>query len=186
MTRRRRLLYALCLALAASSQPAAADVSTLKQDATLQAAFSPWDDIEALLVDAIAHARQQVLLQAYLLTSKPIAAALLQAHRRGVIVQILADAQQLEKGESRVPELASAGVAVWLETAYQNAHNKIIIIDADQPDATVITGSYNFTWTAQHKNAENVLIVRGDITLARRYAANWERHRRDARPYGEK
>jgi phosphatidylserine/phosphatidylglycerophosphate/cardiolipin synthase-like enzyme len=57
------------------------------------------------------------------------------------------------------------------------------VIDAGSADATVITGSYNFTWTAQHKNAENILIARKNPSLALRYALNWERHRQQATPY---
>lgn len=62
-------------------------------------------------------------------------------------------------------------------------HNKVIVIDAKSAHATVITGSYNFTWTAQHRNAENILIARSNPVLAARYAANWERHRQDASLY---
>jgi len=97
---------------------------------------------------------------------------------------VLADAEQFAKSSaSMVPELAAAGIPVWLETKYQNAHNKIIVIDPSTPEATVITGSYNFTWTAQHGNAENVLIVRRNPELVSRYVLNWERHRDNATPY---
>jgi phosphatidylserine/phosphatidylglycerophosphate/cardiolipin synthase-like enzyme len=173
-------------ALAAALHAHAADASSppVAAQGSLQAAFAPWDNIEELITDAIGGARKQVLVQAYLLTSKKIAYALIAAQRRGIDVRVLADAEQIGKtATSRVPDLAAAGVAVWLETRYQNAHNKIIVIDADTPSATVITGSYNFTWTAQHKNAENVLIVRKNPALATRYALNWERHRQDAVPY---
>ena len=61
---------------------------------------------------------------------------------------------------------------MWTETKYQNAHNKVIVIDAATNEVVVITGSYNFTWSAQHKNAENILIVRRNPELAARYAAN--------------
>lgn len=160
-----------------NSQPVAAQ-------GTLQAAFAPWDDIEGLIVEAISSARKQILVQAYLLTSKRIATTLIAAHRRGIDVRVLADAEQLAKGESsKIPDLAAAGVPVWTEAKYQNAHDKIIVIDASTSEATVITGSFNFTWTAQHKNAENVLIARSNPTLASRYAANWERHQHDSLPY---
>ncbi|MBS0309220.1 MAG: phospholipase D family protein [Proteobacteria bacterium] len=173
------LLVAL-LALPCGAEPA----PPLKAEGTLQAAFSPQDDIESLIVAAIDEARQQVLVQAYLLTSKKIAAALIRTQRRGIEVKVLVDARQLEKTtDGRISEMAAAGISVWLETAYQNAHNKLIVIDAKSAHATVITGSYNFTWTAQHKNAENVLIARDNPALAARYAANWERHRQDASPY---
>lgn len=151
---------------------------------SLQAAFSPSEDVEGLIIDAISRARRQVLVQAYLLTSKRIAATLVAAKRRGVDVQILADARQHERmPASKLNMLAHAGVAVWLETKYENAHNKVLVIDADTPQATTITGSFNFTWTAQHKNAENILIVRNNPVLASRYAMNWERHRQEAIPY---
>jgi phosphatidylserine/phosphatidylglycerophosphate/cardiolipin synthase-like enzyme len=187
MSRRTLASFASFLLLLAASAAKPADVPApqpLPAQGSLQPAFAPWDNIEALLVEAIDSARRQVLVQAYLLTSKKIATTLIVAHRRGVDVQILVDADQLAKVESSVaPVLAAAGIAVWLETKYQNAHNKIIVIDADMPGATVITGSFNFTWTAQHKNAENVLIARKNPALAARYAQNWERHRQDATAY---
>lgn len=151
---------------------------------SLQAAFAPWDDIESLITHAIDGAQKQVLVQAYLLTNTKVAAALIAAHRRGVDVRVLADAEQHAKTDSsKLSVLAAAGIAVGLETKYQNAHNKIIVIDAATLDAIVITGSFNFTWTAQHKNAENILIARKNSPLASRYALNWERHRQDAAPY---
>ena len=151
---------------------------------TLQAAFSPWDDIETLIISAIDGAKKQVLVQAYLLTSKKIAQALIASQQRGVSVMVLVDAAQSAKvPSSKAQDLSLAGIPVWLETRYQNAHNKVIVIDAGLPSATVITGSYNFTWSAQHKNAENILIARKNPVLAARYALNWERHRQGATPY---
>jgi len=79
--------------------------------------------------------------------------------------------------------LAADGIAVWVETRYASAHNKIILIDAEEPQGVVITGSYNFTWSAQARNAENLLILRQNPALAKRYLANWQRHRDDAQPY---
>lgn len=185
--RRKACVAILCVGvLAAALHAHAGDASSppVAVQGSLQAAFAPWDNVEELIIDAIDDARKQVLLQAYLLTSKKIANTLIEAQRRGVDVRVLADAEQIGKAAtSRVPDLAAAGIAVWVETKYQNAHNKIIVIDADTPAATVITGSYNFTWTAQHKNAENILIVRKNPALAAHYVLNWERHRQDAVRY---
>ena len=156
----------------------------LSAQGTLQAAFAPWENVEGLIAEAIDGARKQVLVQAYMLSNTRIATVLIAARKRGIDVRVLADAEQLTKSAaSKLPDLADAGIAVWLETKYQNAHNKLVVIDAATPDATVITGSFNFTWTAQHKNAENILIARKNPSLASRYALNWERHRQDAMPY---
>lgn len=173
---------AFFLVLAGSGSQAAQPPSSAQ--GSLQAVFAPWDDVEASVVDVIDSARKQVLVQAYLLTSRKIATTLVAARRRGVDIRLLLDASQLEKlSSSPAPELAAAGIDIWLETRYQSAHNKIMVVDAGTPQAIVMTGSFNFTWTAQHKNAENLLIVRNNPVLASRYVQNWERHRQDATPY---
>ncbi len=181
---RRAIAWAGLLTVAPALHAFDAASPPVAAQGALQAAFAPWDNVEGVITDAIDRAEKQVLVQAYLLSSRKIAATLIAAHRRGVDVRVLADAGQLAKTESsRIPDLAAAGIAVWLETKYQNAHNKIIVIDAATADAIVITGSFNFTWTAQHKNAENILVARNNPILASRYALNWERHRQDATPY---
>jgi phosphatidylserine/phosphatidylglycerophosphate/cardiolipin synthase-like enzyme len=158
----------------------------LVAEGTIQAAFAPWDDAEGLIIGALAVAQHEILVQAYLLTSKKIVGALREARQRGVDVSVMVDAAQitaLPLAQKQITALRESGIAVWGETAYANAHNKVIVIDAGSANATLITGSYNFTWSAQHKNAENILIIRGNAPLALLYAANWERHRRTATLY---
>jgi phosphatidylserine/phosphatidylglycerophosphate/cardiolipin synthase-like enzyme len=86
---------------------------------------------------------------------------------------------------SQVPKLHEAGIEVRLETRYAAAHNKILLIDAEGDRPVVITGSYNFSFSAQARNAENLLILRGNRALARDYLSNWRRHRDEALPYAE-
>ena len=161
----------LCLALGASAAP-------LPATGTVDVLFTPWDDAEGALIRALGEAKQSVHVQAYLLTSRSIARALQDAKTRGVAVEVLADREMLEKSEkSLVPLLRDGGIPVWLETRYASAHNKVILIDAVGDQGIVITGSYNFTWSAQARNAENLLILRGNPALARRYLENWQRHR---------
>jgi len=151
---------------------------------TVQVAFSPWDDTQALLIDAIAAAKSQILVQAYLLTSRTIATGLVDARQRGVDVRVIADSRQHEDTPGSLLDfLEQNNIPVWLETRYRHAHNKVLLIDAVSRHPVVITGSYNFTWGAQNLNAENLLIFRDNPRLTDRYAKNWERHWRQARPY---
>lgn len=166
---------------ASSISAADTDALNLPAQASIQAAFAPWDDIEGIIKDCIDQAERQVLVQAYLLSNKKISAALVSAKRRGLDVRILADAtKHAELPSSRLGVLASEGIKVWLETDYENAHNKVIVIDAATPQAIVITRSFNFTCTAQHRNAENILVVRNHRALAARYEMNWLRHQTNA------
>jgi phosphatidylserine/phosphatidylglycerophosphate/cardiolipin synthase-like enzyme len=151
---------------------------------TVQVAFTPWDNAEAMIVDGIRRAKQQILVQAFSFTSRALANALMAARRRGVDVQVLADRDQTFSGEAnRIPDLVQAGIPVMLEVRYQSAHNKVMVLDAGTADAAVITGSYNWTYAAQYKNAENVLILRHNPDVANAYAANWRRHLAEALPY---
>lgn len=179
------MLMALCASAPALAQnQGAAPAAPMRAAGTVQVAFTPWDDAEALIVQTIAEARHQVLVQAYSFTSRGIATALIAARQRGVDVRVLADREQLFNSEnSRIPELAAANIPVWLEVRYLSAHNKLMILDAGWPDQAVIGGSYNWTQAAQHRNAENVMVFRHHAELTRAYLANWERHRRDALPY---
>jgi phosphatidylserine/phosphatidylglycerophosphate/cardiolipin synthase-like enzyme len=181
-----RKALALCACLLALPAQAAEQPAGFACEGRVEALFSPWDDIEGQLIDTLAAAQRSIYVQAYLLTSRNIAKALLRAHQRGVAVQILTDDEMTVGSDStRIPELAAAGIPVWLETRYANAHNKVMLIDVEGPDPVLITGSYNYTWSAQARNAENVLILRGNRALADAYLRNWQRHRRDADSYSE-
>jgi phosphatidylserine/phosphatidylglycerophosphate/cardiolipin synthase-like enzyme len=157
----------------------------LPAQGTVEAVFSPWQDVEGALVAAIRSARRTLHVQAYAFTSRALAAALVGAHRRGVSVKVLADREQAERMEAAAAAAGGAGIAVALEVRYAAAHNKILLIDAEGEAPAVITGSYNFTWSAQAKNAENVLILRGHHALARGYLDNWRRHRAEAMAWND-
>jgi phosphatidylserine/phosphatidylglycerophosphate/cardiolipin synthase-like enzyme len=166
-------------AFADSPQPRA-----LAASGTVQVAFPPWDNAERLVIEAIDAARKQVLVQAYAFTNRGIAAALIAARRRGVDVRVTADRGQTFGGEnSRIPELAAAGIPVFIEVRYASAHNKTMVIDAGTSEPVVLTGSFNWTWGAQHRNAENLLILRRNAELTRVYYDNWQRQLADALPY---
>ena len=151
--------------------------------ASVHVAFTPGDDAAAQIIEVIAHAQRQVLVQAYSFTHDGIARALVDAHRRGIEVKLIADRAQTEKmRRTQVPGLARAGVPVWLDGEHLGAHSKVMIIDAGLPTSTIITGSYNFTRAAQYKNAENVVFISDSEALAQAYARNWQLHLAHARP----
>jgi phosphatidylserine/phosphatidylglycerophosphate/cardiolipin synthase-like enzyme len=158
-----------------------AGATALPATGTVDVLFTPWDDAEGAIVRTLGEAKSSIHVQAYLLTSRSIAKALQEAKARGVTVEILADKEMMSKGDnSLIPKLAAEGIPVWLETRYSAAHNKLLLIDVPGAQGIVITGSYNFTWSAQARNAENLLILRGNPALGRRYLDNWQRHREQA------
>jgi phosphatidylserine/phosphatidylglycerophosphate/cardiolipin synthase-like enzyme len=130
------------------------------------------------MVKVMGETKTSVLVQAYSFTSAPIAKALLDAHKRGVPVQVILDKSQRTDKYSAADFQADQGVPTKIDAAHAIAHNKLMVIDIE----TVITGSFNFTEAAQEKNAENVLIIR-DSALAAQYTQNWQAHAQHSQPY---
>jgi phosphatidylserine/phosphatidylglycerophosphate/cardiolipin synthase-like enzyme len=141
--------------------------------------FSPGGGCAAAVVSEINGAGEEILVQAYSFTSAPIAAALVDAHKRGVAVRIILDKSQRSARYSSADFTAHSGIPTFIDSAHAIAHNKVMIIDR----RVVITGSFNFTKAAEEKNAENLLVIRS-AGLAEKYLANWNRHRAHSEEYG--
>lgn len=150
-------------------------------NAPTQVYFSPRGGCTEAIVDALDKAKSEVLVQAYSFTSKDIAKALVDAHKRGVHVEIVLDKSNKNKNGkySAADFTAHAGIPTYIDSAHAIAHNKVMVIDKD----VVITGSFNFTKAAEEHNAENLLIIRSR-ELARDYIENWEKHKGHSEVYG--
>lgn len=143
-----------------------------------QVFFSPRGGCTEAIVAELNRATNTVHVQAYSFTSEPIARALLDAHKRGVKVQVILDKAQRTDKYSEADFLAHAGIRTLIDAKHAIAHNKVMILDG----ATVITGSFNFTSAAESRNAENLLVIH-DPNLARQYLTNFERHADHSEPY---
>lgn len=149
--------------------------------AEVEVFFSPGGKCTEQIVSAIDHAERSIFVAAYQLSDETIAKALLNASRRNVAVAIIADRTQKSPAYSKVPMLANAGLPVFIDTSHRIFHHKFMIIDA----RLVITGSFNFTFSASTRNAENLVLIR-DEEIADLYLANWMRCRTQTIPLPRK
>jgi phosphatidylserine/phosphatidylglycerophosphate/cardiolipin synthase-like enzyme len=143
--------------------------------------FTPKGGCTEAVVKELGRARRLVVVQAYSLTSAPIAKALVDAHRYGVKVEIILDKSQKTDRLSSADSLARAGIPTKMDNAHAAARNEVIIIDAE----TVITGSFLFTQAAEEQNAANLLIIR-NRAVAGAYIKNYLEHSRHSEPYTAK
>ena len=174
----KRILTAfLLIVLLIPFQPGHATDLTLPKDASIQVYFSPDGGCTDAINKVLGQARQEILVEAYSFTSAPIAKALLDAHKRGITVQVILDKSQRRQKYSSATFLKNSRIPTYIDAKHAIAHNKIIIIDRE----IVITGSFNFTKAAEEKNAENLLIIR-DKGLSKVYIENWEKHKGHSEP----
>ena len=145
------ILSGLIFLIACSRNPAS--ITTDHGNTQIQACFTPGEDCSTLLINQINAAQKSIDVQAYSFTSYKIAKALVKAAQRGVEVKIILDKTQFDGLHFSVAAyLQQAGITLYNDNQVAIAHNKVMIID----DAIVETGSFNFTYAAQNKNAENI------------------------------
>ncbi|WP_243366490.1 phospholipase D family protein [Fundidesulfovibrio soli] len=158
-------------ALAVLLATCAAQARDLRLDCPAQVFFSPkggcTEAIEALLDQAAV----SVYVQAFGFTAPRIREALIRAQKRGVQVLALVDKSNRENPRSIAPALREAGVEVLVDDQHAIAHNKLMLVDG----RTVLTGSFNFTASAEKDFAENVLILHSP-ELAAIYLENFRAH----------
>jgi phosphatidylserine/phosphatidylglycerophosphate/cardiolipin synthase-like enzyme len=116
-----------------------------------QVYFSPSGGATDAVVKEIGKAKSEIFVQAYSFTSKGIAKALVDAHKRGVHTEIILDKSNRSQKYSAADFTHNTSIPTFIDAEHQIAHNKIMIIDRE----TVITGSFNITKAAEEKNAEN-------------------------------
>lgn len=155
------LLFLIC---------ACTNAAVLPANTPYQLCFSPAENCIKILVNTIKHTQRTIHVQAYSFTSYAIARALVRAAQRGVKVAIILDKSNFKPGQKSVARyLMRHHIPIWEDDQPSIAHNKIMIFD----DNTVETGSFNYTYSAQHFNAENMLILTS-APLAKRYLENWD------------
>jgi phosphatidylserine/phosphatidylglycerophosphate/cardiolipin synthase-like enzyme len=145
---------------------------------TIEVYFSPHGGCTEAVIKELDKAESSVLVQAYSFTSAPIAKALLDAHKRGLKVEVILDKSQRTQQYSSATFLYNSGIPTKIDAKHAIAHNKVMIIDGE----TVITGSFNFTKAAEENNAENLLVIR-DKKLSEQYTENWQEHERHSEVY---
>jgi phosphatidylserine/phosphatidylglycerophosphate/cardiolipin synthase-like enzyme len=172
---KRILILFITVLLFASPTP----ILSQERSTTWSVYFSPKGGCTQAIINELDKAKSSVLVQAYSFTSAPIAKALLNAHKRGVRIDVLLDKSQRTQKYSSADFLVNSGISTKIDAAHPIAHNKVMIIDGE----IVITGSFNFTKAAEEKNAENLLVIR-DKALTRKYIENWKKHAEHSEVYG--
>jgi len=133
--------------------------------------FSPeGPSCQRMTIDAIAGAGRSIVFSVYELRSTWIVGALVAAKKAGIDVRGVVD-----KGGEQ-PALADMlfanGIPVTINCAVKLNHDKVMVIDG----SLVLTGSYNWSWSAEHKNAENAVLI-DDPVLAEQMLAHIDRAR---------
>ena len=130
------------------------------------------------IVDAISNAKQEILVEVYLLSDKQIIQSLIDARKRGVDVSVMLEEHPFGGGNlnnKTKAVLEKTGVSVaWTNSKFTLTHEKAIIVDKKE----VFVLNQNLTASSFSKNREfNALDTNPeDVNEARNiFVADWER-----------
>lgn len=171
------MLRATIAVLLAFTSSAIAEQARGPMPPSVAVCFVPEENCESRVVDAIATAKKQILVQAYGFSDPPIIEALVAAAARGVEVLVILDKSN-DHGKAGPERMIAADIPVWIDVTKGIAHSKVMVIDGE----ITLTGSYNFTRSAQTRNAENLLTI-VSRPVAQRFKANWDARLKVAKAY---
>ncbi len=132
--------------------------------------FSPEDGVAKYVLQRLNAAKRSINFMTFSYTSSAIADAMVAQVKAGLPVRGVFESQNAGGTGSAFGRLRQGGVDVLQDGNCYILHHKVIIID----ERTVITGSYNFTSSAEKDNDENLVIV-DDPALARVYLDEFAR-----------
>jgi len=137
---------------------------------TVENYFSPDGGIENRIVELIRGAKKNIKFLAYSFTSDPIGQAMRDQAFFGIPISGVMDKDQINTNEgTEFDLLKQGGVDVRRDGIAGLMHHKLILID----DSIVITGSYNFSNSAETRNDENVIILFNTEAAARYLDEFW-------------
>ncbi len=118
--------------------------------------FSPDDGVSQALLPLLEDAQESIYFLAFSFTSDELGQAVRQAAARGVQVRGVMDSGQINSNTgTEYDAFRQADLDVRRDGLDGMMHHKVFIIDRE----IVVTGSYNFSRSAETRNDENLLII---------------------------
>lgn len=133
--------------------------------------FSPRGQIAAQIIEAVSRAERSISLMMYEFSDGQIANALIAAVDRGIRMRVILDPGNSHLHDTCEPMLIAHNVPTWVDNAHAIMHDKTMVLD----NKLVITGSYNYTISAEYRNAESCLFI-SDPDIAMIFSANFNLH----------
>lgn len=122
----------------------------------LEVYFSPDDGVANHILDILDNAQKSIYFMAFSFTTDEFGQTIRSRADAGLDVAGVMEEQQVKSNIGTEYDLfKQAGMDVFLDGNEGQMHHKVMIIDGE----IVITGSYNFSRSAETRNDENIIII---------------------------
>ena len=135
-----------------------------------QVYFSPGNGIKESILKLLKEAHSTIDLCVFTITDYELTRQILIGHKKKIKVRIITDDEKMFDHGSMISKLKKAGVQIKTDHSHYHMHNKFGVIDK----RIVITGSFNWTYTATKHNQENLLAT-SNYSIVEQYQMEFNR-----------
>ena len=139
------------------------------EDEAIKLFFSPKGECAQHIINTINQAEKKIYIAMYVFSHKGIANALVSAKARGVDIHILANNDHATASYSQLAYLYQHNIDIYIDKRPGVLHHKWLAVD----DKTILTGSYNYSNSAEEKNNEIIGHVQSRAVVER-YYQDWQ------------
>lgn len=132
-----------------------------------------FDNIRQKLLTELDRATDKIVVAVYWFTNEELFNKLLEKRKAGMVVDLIIHNDYINNRETGLPfqSFIDNGGGFYFSSTLNPMHNKFCIID----DKVLINGSYNWTYYAEDRNRENILIIKGENKTIQAFADEFER-----------
>ena len=116
--------------------------------------FSNNTDLAKKCIQYVKQERSSIRIVSHRLSDPKVISSLLQAHKRGVSVEVIVDPKTITK-RSRLRSLAEQGIGVFVWKGPDRMHHAFCLFGQD----TLWNGSYTFSLSKRFQHREGVVIL---------------------------
>jgi hypothetical protein len=132
-----------------------------------------FENIRINILKELLKAEKNIVAAVYWFTNWELFNVLIEKLKKGVSVQLIIHNDFINNRESGLPfqEFIDNGGKFYFSDGNNPMHNKFCIIDR----RVLINGSYNWTYFAEEKNRENILVIENEIEVINSFHNEFEK-----------
>lgn len=134
---------------------------------------SYFNKIRSNILKEISKAENEILIAVYWFTNQELFDILIEKLKQGVVVELIIHNDFINNRESGLPfqQFIDNGGKFYFSDGNNPMHNKFCLID----QRILINGSYNWTYFAEEKNRENILVIENETEVVNSFYAEFKR-----------
>lgn len=132
-----------------------------------------FENIRVNILNRISEAEKEIIVAVYWFTNQELFDVLLKKLDDGVSVELIVHNDFINNRTNGLPfqELIDKGCKFYFSDTNNPMHNKFCVIDKN----VLINGSYNWTYFAEDKNRENILIIDSESDVIDSFILEFDR-----------